>query len=100
MELVAKITLLFAGWGATAGVLSGFLRGIPLGDLEGSLVLLTIFFFLFYVSFKLAPNVLKFTPEEFPGGKWTGWTAFRKGFFGFFIMWLVLWIMTHTMLVS
>ena len=100
MELVAKITFLFAGWGAVAGVLSGlpFLRGMPAG--QGGFALLAIFIFLFYISYKLAPSVLKFLPDEFPGGKWTGWTAFKNGFWGFFIMWLVLWIMTHTILVS
>ena len=98
MELVAKITLLFAGWGAIAGVLSGFLRGMPTE--QGSLALLAIFVFLFYVSYKVASRVLKFRPDEFPGGKWTGWVAFKRGFFGFSIMWLVLWIMTHTILVS
>jgi len=98
MELVAKITLLFAGWGAIAGALSGFLRGMPTE--QGSLALLAIFFFLFYIPYKLAPNILKFSPEEFPGGRWTGWIAFKRGFSGFFIMWLVLWIMTYTILVS
>jgi len=98
MELVAKITLLFAGWGATAGTLSAFLRGMPTG--QGSFALLAIFISLFYVSYKLAPRLLEFSPEEFPGGKWTGVTAFKKGFGGFFIMWLILWIMTHTILVS
>ena len=98
MELVAKITLLFAGLGAIAGFLSGFLQDMPAG--QGNFALLAIFIFLFYVSYKLAPQVLNFAPDEFPGGKWTGGTAFKKGFFGFFIMWLVLWIFTHTILVS
>ncbi len=98
MELVAKITLLFAGCGAIAGVLSGFLRGLPAG--QGSFALLAIFLLLFYVSYKLAPNILKFTPGEFPGGKWTGMTAFKRGFMGFLIMWLVLWIMTYNILIS
>jgi len=98
MELVAKITLLFAGWGAIAGVLSGFLRGMPTG--QGSFALLAIFLFLFYTPYKLAPKVLKFKPEEFPGGKWTGGTAFKRGFWGYFIMWLILWIMTYTILIT
>ena len=98
MELVAKITLLFAGWGAIAGVLSGFLRGLPTE--QGSLALLAIFFSLFYASYRLAPNILKFTPDEFPGGRWTGLTAFKKGFLGFLIMWLVLWILTYNILIS
>ncbi|TEU13988.1 MAG: hypothetical protein E3I12_02390, partial [Hadesarchaea archaeon] len=78
MELVAKITLLFAGWGAIAGVLSGFLRGLPTD--QGSLALLAIFFSLFYASYRLAPNILKFIPDEFPGGRWTGLTALKRGF--------------------
>ena len=98
MELVAKITLLFAGWGAIAGVLSGFLRGMPTE--QGSFLLLAIFLSLFYVSYKLAPRLLEFSPDEFPGGKWTGWIAFKRGFWGFFIMWLILWIMTYTILIS
>jgi len=98
MELVAKITLLFAGWGAIAGVLSGFLRGMPTE--QGSLALLAIFFSLFYASYRLAPNILKFTPDEFPGGRWTGLTAFKKGFLGFLIMWLVLWILTYNIAIS
>lgn len=98
MELVAKITLLFAGWGAIAGVLSGFLRGMPTE--QGSLALLAIFISLFYLSYRLAPNILKFTPDEFPGGRWTGLTAFKRGFLGFLIMWLVLWILTYNILIS
>ena len=98
MELVAKINLLFAGWGAIAGVLSGFLWGLPTD--QGSFALLAIFISLFYISYKLAPQVLNFAPDEFPGGKWVGFTAFKKGFWGFFVMWLVLWIMTHTIIVS
>ena len=98
MELVAKITLLFAGCGAIAGCLSGLLWGMPTG--QGSFALLAIFISLFYVSYKLAPHVLKFHPDEFPGGKWTGGTAFKKGFLGFSIMWLVFWVMTHTIIVS
>ena len=98
MELVAKITLLFAGLGAIAGFLSGFLQDMPAG--QGNFALLAIFIFLFYVSYKLAPRLLEFHPDEFPGGKWTGLTAFKKGFGGFFIMWLVLWIIIHTILVS
>lgn len=99
MELVAKITLLFAGCGAIAGFISGVLpRDLP--QEQGSLTLLAIFFFLFYISYKLAPNALNISPEEFPGGKWTGWVAFKKGFGGFSIMWLVVWILIHTILVS
>lgn len=98
MELVAKIHLLFAGWGAIAGVLSGFLRGLPTG--QGSFALLAIFLLLFYVPYKLAPRLLEFSPDEFPGGRWTGLTAFKRGFWGFLIMWLILWIMTYTILIS
>jgi len=98
MELVAKINLLFAGGGAIAGGISAFLWGMPTD--QGGFALLAIFISLFYVSYKLAPQVLNFAPDEFPGGKWTGGTAFKKGFFGFFIMWLVLLIFTHTILVS
>ncbi len=98
MELVAKITLLFAAFGAIAGCVFE-VAPIP-SDLSGAFAGIIIFFTIFYVAYKLAPIALKFTPEEFPGGRWTGWTAFKRGFSGFFIMWLVLWIMTHTILVS
>ena len=98
VEIVGKITLLFAGWGAIAGFISGFLRGMPTE--QGGLALLAIFLFLFYVSYKLAPRALKIPIQEFPGGKWTGWVAFKKGFLTFFIMWLVLWIMVYTISVS
>lgn len=94
MEIVGKITLLFAGWGAIAGCISSFLP-----QAQSALALL-VAIFLFYVSYKLAPIALKIPAGEFPGGKWTGLTAFKKGFFPFFIMWLVLWIMVYTILVS
>jgi len=99
MELVGKITLLFAGWGAIAGCVSGLLPR-SLSPEQGALALLAILFFIFYVSYKLAPHVLKFLPDEFPGGRWTGRTAVKKGFWGFFIMWLILWVMVHTIIVS
>jgi len=98
MELVAKITLLFAGWGAIAGVLSGSLQGLPTG--QGSFLLLAIFLLLFYAAYRLAPNILKFIPDEFPGGRWTGLIALKRGFLGFLIMWLVLWILTYNIAIT
>ncbi len=98
MELVGKITLLFAGWGAIAGCISGLLPR-SLSSEQGALALLAIIFFFFYIAYKLAPRVLKFSPSEFLGGNWTGGTAFKKGFWGFFIMWLILWIMVYSIII-
>jgi plastocyanin len=90
---MGKVTLLFAGWGAIAGGISGFL---PQAQSEFALL---VAIFLFYVSYKLltsnkvAPIVLKIPPEEFPGGKRKIVTT---GIWSFFIMWLILWIAVYS----
>ena len=99
MEVVGKITLMFAAIGAIAGAIFAPLvvyvdfPGWPLGFFAG----LILFFAIFYVTLRLAPTVLKISPAEFPGGK-------RKivaaGFLPFFITWLILWIMVYTILIG
>lgn len=93
MEVVSKITLLFAAFGAITGCVFVPLPGGPTGFLAG----LGIFFGVFYLTYRLTPMALGIKPAEFPGGKRKIATT---GFFPFFIMWLMLWIMVYTISVS
>jgi uncharacterized membrane protein required for colicin V production len=91
MEIAGKITLLFAGWGAIAGFISGFLP-----QAQSALALL-VAISLFYVSYKLVPVALKIPPGEFPGGTMKIVTT---GISSFFIIWLISWIMVHTIVLG
>lgn len=89
MEALNKVTLIYAGWGAIAGCISSIL-------FNGGLALL-LAIFLFYVSYKLIPLILKIKAAEFPGGKRKIATT---GVMPFFIMWLILWILVYSLILT
>ena len=97
MELVGKLAILFTVFGAIAGSVSGLISGI-LPQIHASFALLVLIF-MFWVSYRFIPNLLKIRAEEFPGGKWTGSEALKRGFFSFFIAWLILWILVYHLIV-
>jgi hypothetical protein len=97
---VGRLTVFFSIAGAAAGIISGILTdaNIRLNILAPLLAL-----FLFYISYKLTAhekirNRFLMTPAE-------GSEEERKinvamtGFWPYFLMWLILWVMVYTLLV-
>jgi hypothetical protein len=86
MELAGKLYALFAVTGAVAGLISTF---VP--DPKYALLIAII---LFYFSYKIIPpHALKVKHSDWPGGKRNIATS---GFFPFFLMWLIVWILLYT----
>ena len=96
MELVGKLAILFSAFGALAGCVFAPIK-FP-GGLPGFFAGLLLFFGMFYVAYRVTPAVLKIPHAEFPGGKWSGLDAIKRGFVFFFIAWLILWILVYTLL--
>ena len=94
MELVGKLTIFFAVTGAIAGCISSFLLN--------AWYALLIALILFYASYKLTTRekfktrVLKISTGGIPGGTKK---IVMTGFWPYFIMWLILWVMVYTLLV-
>jgi len=99
MEAVGKITLLFAAFGALAGLISGAISS------AGAALLLAILFF--YGSYRLACSMFGIIkPALSPPAPTPTATQVQKpierrkivttGIWPFFIMWLILWIITYT----
>lgn len=99
MEAVGKITILFAAFGALVGLISGVISS------EGAALLLTIVFF--YGSYRLACSMFGVvkpapsTPAPAPTATQVQKPIERRkiattGALPFFIMWLILWIISYT----
>ena len=92
--------MFFVVTGAVAGIISGLISG---ANIRLNIWAPLIALFLFYVSYKLAAyekikNRLLMTPvEESEGEKKVN--VLMSGFWPYFIMWLVLWVMVYTLLV-
>jgi hypothetical protein len=86
MDLHARVVLLFAGAGGVAGAISA-----PLKNAWAALFLAFIFFYLVY---KRASRILKFSPAEYPPVR-----VAKTGFFPLFIVWLIVWVMVYTLFV-
>jgi uncharacterized membrane protein YfcA len=91
MEIESKLALFFAAFGAIAGCVSAPISATR----QSAWLALLVAFFLFYVSYKVAPRALKIAQEQTP-------VAPRKiattGLGSFFIMWFILWIMVYTLI--
>jgi len=109
MEIIGKIALYFAGFGALAGVISGVLS---IAGVTGWAGLLVAILFIYILVYKLIPFALgaagptSLTPasgqvpkapqaQQIPDKR----KIFTTGFTPFFVMWLVLWIMVYTLII-
>jgi len=97
---VARLTVFFAVAGAVAGLISGL---ITIVNIRLNILAPLIALFLFYVSYKLAAqekikNRFLMTPvEESEAEKKVN--VIMTGFWSYFVMWLILWVMVYTLLV-
>lgn len=91
MDIQNKVTLFFTAFGIVAGSISGGLA------LKGSKAPLALFIglFLFYISYRLIPQVFDLVEEPLPdnGSK----KIIMLGLLPFWLMWLVFWIMVYTL---
>ena len=96
---VGRLTMFFAATGAVAGLISGLISS---ANIRFNIWTPLIALFLFYVSYKLAAqekikNRFLMTPvEESEAEK--KFNVLMTGFWSYFIMWLVLWVMVYTLL--
>lgn len=107
MEVISKITLYSAGFGALVGVVSGVLSSAGISPWAGLLIAILCIYLLVY---KLVPSALgaaKPTPstpapgqaptvpqmQQLPGKR----KIFTTSSMPFFVMWLVLWIIVYTL---
>lgn len=97
---VGRLTVFFAVIGAVAGLISGLISS---ADIRLNIWAPLIALFLFYVSYKLAAQ--EKIKNRFLMAQVEGSEAEKKvnvlmtGFWSYFIMWLVLWVMVYTLLV-
>jgi hypothetical protein len=97
---VGRLTVFFAVTGAVSGIVSGLISS---ANIRLNIWAPLIALFLFYVSYKLAArekvkNRFLMAPvEESEGEKKIN--VAMTGFWPYFIMWLVLWIMVYTLLI-
>jgi len=109
MEIIGKITIYSAGFGALAGVVSGVLSSAGVSAWAGLLIAIL---FIVVLVYKLIPFTLGVAgpapptptparaPTEPQGQQLLGKRKiFTTGFWPFFVMWLVLWIMVYTLIV-
>ena len=110
MEVIGKITLYSAGFGALVGVVSGVLSSAGISPWAGLFIAILCIYVLVY---KLVPSALgaaKLAPptpappaqmptepqmQQLPGKR----KIFTTSFLPFFVMWLVLWIMVYTLII-
>ena len=109
MEIIGKITIYSAGFGALAGVVSGVLSSAGVSAWAGLLIAILFIYVLVYKLIPLrlgiagptpsAPAPTKATTEpqaqQLPDKR----KIFTTGFLPFFVMWLVLWIMVYTLII-
>jgi hypothetical protein len=97
---VPKLTIFFAVTGVVSGIISGL---VSIANIRLNILTPLIALFLFYVSYKLAANekiknrFLMAPVEESEGEKKIN--IAMTGFWPYFIMWLVLWVMVYTLLI-
>jgi hypothetical protein len=97
---VGRLTMFFTVTGAVAGLISGLISG---ADIRLNIWAPLLALFLFYISYKLAAyekvknRFLMVPVEESEGEKKVN--VLISGFWPYFIMWLVLWVMVYTLLV-
>jgi hypothetical protein len=107
MEIIGKIALYSAGFGALAGIISAVLS---IAGISGWVGLLIAILCIYVLVSRLIPSALSAakpappapgqTPtmpqaQEIPDKR----KIFTTGFFPFFVMWLVLWIMVYTLII-
>ena len=111
MDIVAKLTVIFSLAGAIAGFISGFM--------PNAWYSLLIAFILIYVTYKVTTSGMKKSPSGFLGEKKKvsmknfglffakltikGETEEKETevslwFWPYYIMWLIFWVMTYTLL--
>jgi hypothetical protein len=107
MDIIGKITLYSAGFGALAGVISGGLSKVGVTGWAGLLIALICIYVLVYKLIPLrlgaagptpsapAPTKVPTEPQaqQLPSKQ----KIFTTGFLPFFIMWLVIWITVYTL---
>jgi hypothetical protein len=111
MEIIGKITVYSAGFGAIAGAISGGLSHAGISAGAGLLIALILLVVLVYklIPFALgAPKPVAPAASPAPGRPSTEPQAqqlpdrrkiFTNSFWPFMVMWLILWIMVNTLFV-
>jgi hypothetical protein len=112
MDIVGKITVYSAAFGALAGVVSGVLSHLGVSAWAGLFIAILFICILVYklIPFTLgiagpaAPLTPTPTPARAPAETQGQQLPdkrkiFSTGFWPFFVMWLVLWIMVYTLFV-
>jgi len=95
-----RLTVFFAVTGAVAGIISGLISST---DIRLNIWAPLIALFLFYVSYKLAAHekvknrFLMAPVDESEAEKKVN--VIMTGFWSYFVMWLILWVMVYTLLV-
>jgi hypothetical protein len=87
MELVSKVAVVAAGFGAIIGALCAF---VP----NAWLCLFIMLVFL-YPIYKIVPLAVKVPPAQFPGGKGK---MISTSITPYFLMWLVFWVLVYTLI--
>ncbi|HDI12628.1 MAG TPA: hypothetical protein ENF64_00765 [Hadesarchaea archaeon] len=98
---VERLTIFFAATGAVAGIISGVMTS---ANIRLNIYSLLVAIILFYITYKLTIHqrtenrFLTVMVEESKAVKEPN--PLTEGFFPFFILWLILWVMTYTMLIG
>ncbi len=89
LKLEQRIVVFFTLVGMAAGLVS-----VPL---TGKLALAALFLsiLIFYLSYRLAPRLLRFDPSQVEGG-WSGRSVLSKYWDVYFFMWFVFWVLAYT----
>jgi len=109
MDIIGKITIYSAGFGALAGVVSGVLSSAGVSAWAGLLIAILFIYVLVYKLIPLRLGAARPAPsaptparvptephaQQLPNKR----KIFTTGFWPFFVMWLVIWIMVYTLII-
>lgn len=87
MDAENRLMFVFVGFGAVLGAICGLL------DLEPALSFV-LALLLFYISYRVAPEVLNLEETSFDVG---AWNIIKTGFIPYWFLWLVFWTLTYTL---
>lgn len=98
MDIQSKVTLVFTAFGIVAGGVSGWLSVFRFQPPLGAVDVFPLFLFalmLFYISYRLVPQVFNLVEEPLPDGG--SKKIIMLGLLPFWLMWLIFLIMIHTL---
>lgn len=87
MEAKNKVMLIFVAFAVAVGTVCEF---AGLEPLQG----LLLAFLFFYVSYKLAPELLNLEETSFDVG---AWNIIKAGVLPYWFLWLVFWTLMYTL---